>query len=301
MTLVQAAEHAGATDLKPLNPVTANGHLGKLSTLLRWAEREDYLSKNPAVGLKVAAPEASKREARRPFTLDELNAIFSAPLYTGCRDDEAGYAISGPNQPRRARFWLPLLSLFHGLRLNEAAQLLVDDVAKVDGVTVIHVRPGPGKKLKTEAARRDVPLHPVVRRMGFLEYVTEVSSRDEILLFPELRPDKRGYRSDAFQKFFARFLKKCGIEAARVSFHSFRHVWADACREANIPLERMRILGGWSGSGVDALYGNGVRAKILAREIAKLKFPGLHLDHLIAPYARMECCGVDDDEQSIGK
>jgi integrase len=280
MALERAAGRARARGLAPMKPVTANGHLNKLSTMLRWAEREEYLSKNPAVGLKVAAPETSRREARRPFTVDELNAIFSAPLYTGCRDDEGGYAVPGPNRPRRARFWLPVLSLFHGVRLNEAAQLLVDDVEEVDGVTVIHVRPGPGKKLKSDAARRYVPLHPEVRRMGFLDYVAEMRARGEARLFPEIKADARGYYSDHFQKFFARFMRKCGIEAERVSFHSFRHAWADACRDANIPLERMRLLGGWASSGTDAVYGHGVRPSVMATEVAKIRFPSLCVDHL---------------------
>ncbi len=113
MTLVEAAEHAHRQGLAPLNPVTANSHLSKLSALLRWAEREEYIERNPAVGLRVAAPEQSKRDARRPFGAEQLVRIFNAPLYTGCQDDEAGYARPGPNRPRRARFWMPLLSLFH--------------------------------------------------------------------------------------------------------------------------------------------------------------------------------------------
>ncbi len=147
-------------------------------------------------------------------------------------------------------------------------------------MAVIHVRPGPGKKLKSDAARRYVPLHPEVRRMGFLGHVAGMRAGGEARLFPEIKADTRGYYSDHFQKFFARFMRRCGVGAERVSFHSLRHAWADACRDANMPLERMRLLGGWAGSVPDAVYGSGVRPAVMAPEVARIRFPGLRVDHL---------------------
>jgi hypothetical protein len=67
-----------------------------------------------------------------------------------------------------------------------------------------------------------------------------------------------------------------------VAPHNPWNTWADACREADIPLERMRLLGGWAGSGTDALYGHGVRPSVLAPEVAKIRVPGLRVDHLYA-------------------
>ncbi len=42
----------------------------------------------------------------------------------------------------------------------------------------------------------------------------------------------------------------------------------------------MRLLGGWASSGTDAVYGNGVRPAVMAPEVAKIRFPGLRVDHL---------------------
>ncbi len=151
----------------------------------------------------------------------------------------------------------------------------------MDGVTVIHIRlEGEGKKLKSDAARRSVPVHPEVGRIGFEGYVEAMRRRGEARLFPELEQDKRGYYSDAYQKWFSRFLDRCGAKAPRTSFHSFRHCWADAMREAGVPRDRMRLMGGWAGSGVDANYGSGLRPSTLAEEIAKVRYPGLDLSHL---------------------
>ncbi len=54
------------------------------------------MDKNPAVGLAMEYEAAEDEDGRRSFTKDELKAIFNAPLYTGCRDDERNFAKPGP-------------------------------------------------------------------------------------------------------------------------------------------------------------------------------------------------------------
>jgi integrase len=96
-----------------MDPATSNAYLQRLSTMLRWAEREEHLSKNPAVGLRVAAPEGDPRAARLPFSLDQLEKTFG------------GLAAEEP-----WRRWITLLGLFTGARLNEICQLAVSDVTR---------------------------------------------------------------------------------------------------------------------------------------------------------------------------
>jgi integrase len=100
-------------------------------------------------------------------------------------------------------------------------------------------------------------------------------------LFPELPKGKRGYYSDPFQKWFSRFLTQIGAKTPKTSFHSFRHCFRDALRDADISTERVRALGGWtSKGGAEEIYGTGHRASILTKEIEKLCYPGLNLSHL---------------------
>ena len=100
-----------------ISPKTVNAHLIMLSALLNWAEKEGYIDKNPARGLRVADP-VRKKDKRQPFSTEQLTRIFNAPLFRGCVDDEAGYARSGKNHPRRGRFWVPLIGLFSGMLLS---------------------------------------------------------------------------------------------------------------------------------------------------------------------------------------
>ncbi|GJD44090.1 Tyrosine recombinase XerC [Methylobacterium cerastii] len=277
-TLTQAAEIATAGALPTLNTQTVNSHLTKCATLFNWAVREEWIAKNPAAGLAIDEAHHRRRE---PFSPDQLRAIFTAAIYTGCRDDEAGYARPGPNHPRRARFWVPLLSLFHGLRLNEACQLRPHDVTERDGVPVFLVRAGEAdQRVKSKAGTRIVPLHPDIIELGFLSFVASARERGDQRLFPELRQDARGYFSDAFQKWFTRFLASCGAARSGTTFHSFRHGWADRLREAGVPEDRRRALGGWADTGVDAGYGRGFPTKMLAADIAAVRYSGLALSHL---------------------
>ncbi|MFA7587344.1 MAG: hypothetical protein WCY11_14330, partial [Novosphingobium sp.] len=122
LTPREAARHASAHGIAPMSVANVNEYMNKLSTLLNWACREEWISRNVASGLRLAVPTASA-EKRKPFSVGQLRAIFDAPLYRGCRDDENGYAILGSNRPRRSRFWIPVIGLYSGARLNEICQL----------------------------------------------------------------------------------------------------------------------------------------------------------------------------------
>src|SRR3546814_10832537 len=51
--------------------------------------------------LKLRDP-VRKRDKRHPFSAEQLRAIFSAPIFTGCRNDEHHYAVIGDHGRRRS-------------------------------------------------------------------------------------------------------------------------------------------------------------------------------------------------------
>ena len=267
LTLAQAAERAKREGLSTLSIGTVNGYMAKLSTMLRWATREEFVDRNPAEALQVAQP-GNPRDARRPFSIGQLNLIFAAPPFVP-RDDHG------------ATFWAPLISLYGGLRLGEICQLGTEDVTERDGVPVILVRPDPnGGRLKTKAARRTVPVHPELARIGLLKFVAKQRDDGHDRLFPELHTDHRGYRTDALQRRVNRQIDRAGAKGDRQSFHSLRHTWRDALREADVSRDATLAMGGWKSGGTEEIYGGGLRASTLTREIAKLRYPGLELGRL---------------------
>ncbi|MBT5034882.1 MAG: hypothetical protein HOM51_10215 [Rhodospirillaceae bacterium] len=137
-----------------MSTTTVNSYLNTLSALFKYGINEDHLSKNPAEGLQLHN-KGSRKNDRLPFSTDQLKAIFNAPLYTGSKDDQWHYAEPGPNVVRRGRFWVPLIALFSGMRLNEICQLRINDITVEDNTDVILVRldsEDDDKSLKSDAA-----------------------------------------------------------------------------------------------------------------------------------------------------
>ena len=296
LSLEDAAKVADAEKLERIGVAAVNNYLHNLSALFKWGVKNWRVIRNPAEGLALP-DDRDQRDLRQPFTIDQLKTIFNAPLYTGCQDDEEGYAKPGPNVIRRGRFWVPLLSLWTGMRMGECCQLHVDDVTTLDGVPVILIddagEPGADdadkKRVKTEAGKRFVPVHPELQRIGFLAFAEAMRGRGEKRLFPELKPDALGYLSGPFSKWFndkRRFIGKLDMDVKGVAFHSFRHNYRDALREAEIGLERVRALGGWrrDSEGEEAIYGKGLKAATLYNEIEKVGYAGLDLTHLYATH-----------------
>jgi integrase len=267
----RAAAKAERLGIPAMSVATINAYVGKMSALFKWAVREGLADRNVAEGLAIAV-ETHARDARRPFSVDQLNTIFGAVIY---REARAAWG---------ARQWIPLIALYSGLRLNEIATLRCDDVEERDGVRLIRVRPDEEgrKKLKSRAAKRAVPIHPMLAKLGFLDFVARQCAAGDVL-FPDLKPDARGYYSDGVQKWFRRHLIAIGAKKPRTSFHSFRHCFRDALREADVSRDAVLALGGWAGNGgVSETYGAGLKASTLARAIAKVEYPGLDLQRLQA-------------------
>lgn len=282
-----------------LSPASVNGYMCKFRAVMNFCQNEGWIERNPAKGLQVI-DRVRRRDKRRPFSTEQLRLIFDAPIYRGCVDDWAGYSTPGYAHPRRGRFWVPLIALFSGMRMNEICQLHVADIHRLDGVDCFFVTEGPsdadnGKRLKTAASERFIPIHPQLVEIGFLSFVEQRRAAGAVRLFSELQKSSTGYYSDPFSKWFRRFLERAGAAREKTCFHSFRHCYRDALREARIEHEVALALGGWSsgngGEGVEtaAAYGRGYRARTLHEAMGRIAYPELDLSHLFAPKMLSGC------------
>ena len=288
---VQASAMAKAKGLPgTLSPASVNGYMTKFRAVMNFAANEGWIERNPAKGLQVN-DRVRRRDKRLPFSVEQLRLIFDAPVYRGCVDDWAGYATPGSAHPRRGRFWVPLIALFSGMRMNEICQLHASDIHRLDGVDCFFVTEGPpdsdnGKRLKTAASERFIPIHPTLLNLGFMTFVLERRAAGAVRLFGELKKSSTGYYSDPFSKWFRRFLQRAGADRPKTCFHSFRHCYRDALREARIEHEVALALGGWSsGTGSEggetaAAYGRGYRAQTLFEAMGRISYPELDLSHL---------------------
>ncbi len=289
LTFKQVVNSSKAKDFKTLHPRTINKTFESLSTLFGFAEDWQLIPKNPAKKLQLATDVDDDDNRVRPYSINELKTIFQAPLYTGCVDDERNYSRTGKCIIRRHRFWVPLIALFSGMRLNEICQLYVEDIKEEDGIYYIAIREkldsgrlAGDKSLKNESAKRNVPLHSELLKLGFLDYVQAMSKQKSTRLFPDLAFGATGY-SDSFQKWYRRFLISTGLKSdgRALCFHSFRHTFRDKLREAKIFTEYCNRICGWTESqSTGRHYGVGVPIAIYAEQIEKICYEELDLSHL---------------------
>jgi integrase len=211
LTVREAAAMAKADRrIKTINTTNLNAYMSRFATMMNWAVSEEYISRNPSRGLQLADT-VLPQDRRKPFELWQLQRIFSAPIYTGCKDEGSGYAEPGPAVATGARYWVPLIGLFSGMRLNEACQMDVADVRLFDDIACFVISKDSlvgarDKSLKTKSSARIVPVHPVLIDLGIMSFVAGKRGEGATKLFDDLPVGARGFRSIAFSRWFSRFL-----------------------------------------------------------------------------------------------
>ncbi|MFC3643912.1 site-specific integrase [Aquibium oceanicum] len=264
-TLRDIAARAATRNDRKMAVGTVRVYTHTLSAFFNWSINKGLLTVNPAV--RLAPAKGAADISKRPFTIDEMNKIVA-----GLGEWSKGGALAG-------RRWVPLIAIFSGMRLGEIVGLTVDDIGVRDGVECFILRKTAAKSLKTPGSERVLPVHPELIRLGLLQRVANVRGEGGSRLFHDLPGSSQAELSDLFQKRFAYWQKKVlGINEPGVSFHSFRHGFRDALREAGVPIDATRAMGGWARSGgVEERYGQGTRPSTLARWMAVVKYEGLIL------------------------
>lgn len=252
-----------------------NSYTDKLRALFAVAQARDLIKENPAMGLSLKDP-TPKSKKRLPFDSAALAKVFTSPIYTEGERPKGGAG--------EAAFWLPLLSLFTGARLEELGQLAPGDVREEHyddsngnraSTWVIRLTDaGEEQGLKNASSVRRVPLHAELIRLGFIEFAT--ARRGKARLFYELRPDTKGVETGLWSKWFGRWLRNtCKVTDERIVFHSFRHTFKDLCRHAEVPEAVHDALTGHSGSNAVArAYGSDLYPlRPLVQSVNQLRLP----------------------------
>jgi integrase len=248
---------------KALAGATVKKALGALGSVLSWAKREGYLPANPAEGITTAVARGDSEDRRLPYDADDLKTLFSES------------AVNARRKHRPADYWLPILALYTGARLEELGQLRTSDVRREDGVDFLAIEGGDGKRLKTRSSRRRIPIHPQLVQAGFLVFVDKQRAAGYERLFPELRATRLGSLTAAWSKYWGRHARDLGVTDKRKTFHSFRHGFKDAARAAGMPEEHHDAITGHANGSVGRGYGLGVPLRVLAESMAKVTYPGL--------------------------
>lgn len=245
---------------------TVTKQLGALSSLLQYSATNDFISTNVAAGVRVARTKVEKK-TRLPYDIEDLNRIFASPIYTTGQRPQGGAG--------EAAYWLPLLALFTGARLEELGQLQRKDLKQLDNIWYINISDeAEGASLKTYSSRRRVPIHQELLKLGLIEY----AHRHIDKIFPSLKADIHQSLTGNFSKWWGRYGREVvGITDKRKVFHSFRHAFKDACRNSGIHQEIHDAFTGHAGGNVGSTYGSGASPGRLAEEMTRLRYHGLKI------------------------
>jgi integrase len=266
--------------IKRLDPITINKDLNILFKLLKWAHNEGFIDSlgwtNPADGMRVK-PRQRRQDGKHPYSVDDLGRIFQSPVFS-----KGERSLGGKGE---AQYWLPLLALFTGARLNELGQLMISDIKTQAGIQYIDINEdGDNKSLKNPASARLVPVHSHLHRLGFPDYIEQLRTTGEVRVFPLVNAAPGRQKTSSFSQWWGRYTrgKFVGLIHPKKSFHSFRHTFIDSARMNRVPDSTLKVLIGHTGGSVTEDYGHGegTMIELLAKEMERIEYPGLDLSHL---------------------
>jgi integrase len=283
LSFTKAVEKAKTVEVERMSDRNVNKILGFVRAFWNWAEAQhDDVPINPFGRMNLRV-KSKARDERLPFSTSQLQKIFDAPLFAGCKSSKS-WLVAGDHVPAdQGIYWVPLIGLFTGARAGEIIQLLVDDVKEECGTLYLNVNDdGEDQNVKTDSSIRTIPVHPVLKKLGFEAFVAAQRKKGS-RLFPDFPKAADGYYSTAYSPRFNRFLKDIGVKTDKHTFHSFRHSFEDACTNSRIPLEFTNALQGHSAGGMAARYGTGlVRLRLLNEEMEKLLYEGVDFSRMFA-------------------
>jgi len=232
--------------LKYLSDSSVNKHLSVISSILNWANQNSYLISNwhnPVTGKNIKIK--SSKKTRLPFSRDDLRKIFTSPIYLNQSRPRGGAG--------EAAYWMPIIALYTGMRLEEIGQLRCEDIKTEGSINYFDVNNEGSHHLKNISSIRQIPIHSKLIALGFLDYVLTQKG----YVFPDLKVNQYQRRTQVWSKWFNRYLRKIGVMDSRKVFHSTRHNFKDALREVDVDEALSDALTGHSHKSVGRQYGKG--------------------------------------------
>ncbi len=271
--LIKLAKEGKFKDKEPRSIASINKYISAISSVLKVMCQNAVIARNPASNKHL--PDKDDESGKRlPFTIDALQTLFSSTVYST-------NFWGSPETDKPSRFWIPLLGVFTGARIEEIAQLRLADIQSHNDICYISINKEDGKKLKTKSSKRNIPVHNELIRIGFIKYVEECKKKGDKYLFADLADRKDGKRGRNASNWFRRCINGLGIKNPQLCFHSLRHNFRDACENSGVIEMYSKRLMGHASQGTHGGYGTGSYIETLQEEgIKKIRYAGLDLSHL---------------------
>ena len=258
-------------------PKNINKLIYRVRIFFRWLRNNyrEYVPQNYFEGLSVQSKKVTR--PREGFSNEELNQIFDPAKYLG-------YTIR--NLKRRTKltsFFVPLIGLHTGMRLEEICQLRLKDISTAGNYDVFKVVISEDTKLKNIQSERIIPIHENLKKLGFLDYCKYLRKLKYERVFYDLEKNRDGYGRN-MGRFFMDYLKKLEIYQFQTKvFHSLRHTFITNLLQNGVREEVVNGLDGHAQKTMSTTvyFKGGFPADVLYEEgISKLNYEGMDFENL---------------------
>lgn len=170
---------------------------------------------------------------RKPWLPHQITDLFASPNWSGTSSGLPHVTkrhLPGDRIHRDSYWWLPIMALWTGARLEELAQLHHEDLQRdASGIPFIRIHDEGIRRVKNEHSIRNVPVHSMLIRLGFLDLFD--AKRKGQRIFMDLTPSGRLKKlGDTYSSHFTDYRKRCGLYEELRDFHSFRRTFIGSMR-----------------------------------------------------------------------
>ncbi len=274
LTIKQILSLDGVEGQEPKN---INKLIYRVRVFFKWLKNNysEYVPQNHFDGLSIQEKKFDK--PRDIFTNKELHKIFDTTPFLN-------NTIRNPHRRNKlASFFVPIVAIHTGMRLEEICQLRLEDVYKEGTVDIIRVTISKETKLKTVTSQRIVPIHENLKRVGFLEYCNYMKKQKKERVFWDLTKSRDGYGRN-IGRYFMEYLRKVGVyEFQSKVFHSLRHTFITTLLQNGVREEVVNGLCGHKQKTMSTTiyFKGGFPSDLLYEEgISKLNFEGINFGKL---------------------
>ena len=152
--------------------------------------------------------------------------------------------------------WLVAIIFDSGMRLSEAAGLMLSDLKLEDVIPYIYLKPHPHRRLKTASSERKIPL--VGMSLWAAKRIKQHSTG--LYCFPRYTNSER-CNSNSASAAINKWIKTVG--GSNDVIHGLRHSFRDRLRAVEAPTDMIDQLGGWALKSVGHGYGDGYELNLL--------------------------------------
>jgi integrase len=159
--------------------------------------------------------------------------------------------------------WLVAIIFDTGMRLSEAAGLMLSDLHLDAEIPHIHLIPHPHRRLKTASSERKIPL------VGLSLWAAQRLKQHPtgLYCFPRYTNSER-CNSNSASAAINKWIKT--VAGPNDVIHGLRHSFRDRLRAVEAPTDMIDQLGGWSLKSVGQGYGDGYSSDLTSRYLQKI-------------------------------